>query len=74
MKINEISWSAVEEKVKAGEELYLIDVREDEEVAEGMIPQAFHIRMRDIPEKMDALDNDKEYVVICRSGKRSMNV
>ncbi len=45
MKINEISTAALEEKLKAGEELYLIDVREDEEVAEGMIPEAVHIRM-----------------------------
>ncbi|MGA3759198.1 rhodanese-like domain-containing protein [Bacillus velezensis] len=74
MKINEISTAALEEKLKAGEELYLIDVREVEEVAEGMIPEAVHIRMGDIPEKMDALDKDKEYVFICRSGKRSMNV
>lgn len=66
--------SRFERKIEADEELYLIDVREDEEVAEGMIPQAVHIRMGDIPEKVDTLDKDKEYVFICRSGMRSMNV
>ncbi len=74
MEIKEISTAALKEKIEADEELYLIDVREDEEVAEGMIPQAVHIRMGDIPEKMDTLDKDKEYVFICRSGMRSMNV
>lgn len=74
MEIKEISTAALKEKIEADEELYLIDVREDEEVAEGMIPQAVHIRMGDIPEKMETLDIDKEYVFICRSGMRSMNV
>ncbi len=45
MEIKEISTAALKEKIEADEELYLIDVREDEEVAEGMIPQAVHIRM-----------------------------
>ncbi|MCY9328287.1 rhodanese-like domain-containing protein, partial [Bacillus spizizenii] len=48
MEIKEISTAALKEKIEADEELYLIDVREDEEVAEGMIPQAVHIRMGDI--------------------------
>ncbi|MGY3837596.1 rhodanese-like domain-containing protein [Bacillus atrophaeus] len=74
MTIKEISTVVLQEKLEADEELYLIDVREDEEVAEGMIPEAVHIRMGDIPEKMDAFDKEKEYVFICRSGKRSMNV
>ncbi|MDG0766376.1 rhodanese-like domain-containing protein [Bacillus halotolerans] len=74
MEIKEISTAALKEKIEADEELYLIDVREDEEVAEGMITQAVHIRMGDIPEKMDTLDKDKEYTFICRSGMRSMNV
>lgn len=37
MKIKEISTAALKEKIEADEELYLIDVREDEEVASSTV-------------------------------------
>lgn len=64
----------IKTKAGAGRPIQLVDVREDEEVAEGMIPEAIHIRMGDIPEKLDAFDQTQEYYIICRSGKRSENV
>ncbi|AUO11561.1 rhodanese-like domain-containing protein [Priestia megaterium] len=64
----------LQKRVENGEELHLVDVREDEEVAEGMIPTAKHIRMNDIPANVDYFDKDKEYIFICRSGRRSENV
>lgn len=69
--IKEITTDDVLEKLKSGENLYLVDIREDEEVAEGMIPQAVHLKMGDIPERMDFFDKDKEYILVCRSGNRS---
>ncbi|MDZ5712536.1 rhodanese-like domain-containing protein [Jeotgalibacillus haloalkalitolerans] len=73
-ELNTITASEVQKKLEAGEELNLIDVRENDEVAEGMIPQATHIPMGDISMHLDELDQDKEYIVICRSGRRSENV
>ena len=64
----------LQQKLEAGEKLELVDVREDEEVAEGMIPGAKHIRMGDIPANLDYFDKDKEYIFICRSSRRSENV
>lgn len=61
----------VEEKLAAGEKLHLVDVREDFEVAQGMIPGSIHINLQTIPEKMNQLDKDTEYILICRSGNRS---
>ncbi|MGY3715325.1 rhodanese-like domain-containing protein [Sutcliffiella cohnii] len=61
-------------KLEKGEELLLVDVREDEEVEMGIIPQAKHIKMGDIPESLDQFEKDKEYIFICRSGRRSENV
>ncbi|MCM3215020.1 rhodanese-like domain-containing protein [Niallia taxi] len=69
-----ITTAELEDKLNKGEKLELVDVREDEEVAEGMIPGAKHIRMNDIPENLDYFSQDKEYIFICRSGKRSENV
>ncbi len=72
--IKTISTDELEQKLKNGEDLLLVDVREDEEVEEGMIPGAKHIKMGEIPESLDQFDKDKEYIFICRSGNRSGNV
>lgn len=69
-----ITAEEVRQKVENGEKIELIDVREDAEVAEGMIPQAEHIVMGTIPDNLDRLDKETEYIIICRSGKRSENV
>ncbi|QED49017.1 rhodanese-like domain-containing protein [Cytobacillus dafuensis] len=74
MDIEIMTTDDLEKKVAAGEKLELVDVREDEEVAYGMIPGAKHIRMMTIPENLDYFDKDKEYIFICRSGARSENV
>ncbi|MFC7322121.1 rhodanese-like domain-containing protein [Halobacillus campisalis] len=74
--MNEINVMTTDELQKALEEnkdLAIIDVREDEEVAQGMIPTAKHIPLGHVPEEVDNLDSSKEYVMVCRSGKRSMN-
>lgn len=39
-----------------------------------MIEGAKHIRMNDIPANLDYFDKEKEYIFICRSGRRSENV
>ncbi|MBM7585045.1 rhodanese-related sulfurtransferase [Bacillus pakistanensis] len=72
--IKTITTDELMKKLEQGEELYLVDVREDEEVAEGMIPSAKHVKMGDIPESVSQFEKDKEYVFICRSGRRSENV
>jgi rhodanese-related sulfurtransferase len=61
-------------KLENGEKLEIVDVREDEEVAAGMVPGAKHIRMGDIPANLDYFDKNKEYIFICRSSRRSENV
>lgn len=74
MSVKEISIEVLKQKLEQEDAIQLVDVREDEEVVEGMIPEAIHIRMGDIPEKLDAFDQTQEYYIICRSGKRSENV
>ncbi|MEH7492357.1 rhodanese-like domain-containing protein [Neobacillus niacini] len=64
----------LKKKLEQGEKLELVDVREEEEVAHGMIPGAKHLRMGDIPANLDYFDKDKEYIFICRSSARSGNV
>ncbi len=55
------------------QELTLIDVRTEEEVAEGMIPNAININIfnPDFMDKIGEYESSKPYVMICRSGARS---
>lgn len=52
----------------------LLDCREHDEVARGMLPGAIHIPMRDVPKRCGELDPDRETVVYCHSGVRSLRV
>ncbi|WP_416829099.1 rhodanese-like domain-containing protein [Ectobacillus polymachus] len=61
----------VEMQLKQGKSLNIIDVREDEEVAQGIIPGAKHYRLGDLPITYTELDQSKEYIIVCRSGRRS---
>ncbi|AKU25479.1 rhodanese-like domain-containing protein [Geobacillus sp. FSL K6-0789] len=61
----------VEERLRAGESLHIIDVREPEEVAAGKIPGAVNIPLGLIEFRMHELDKNEEYILVCRSGGRS---
>lgn len=53
----------------------VIDVREDNEWQAGHAPNAIHIAMGTVPERLDELpDTDETVAVICRSGGRSDRV
>ncbi len=68
--MKELSTKEVQELLK-NDELNIIDVREDDEVAAGMIPDAKHIPLGSIESRMDELEKSKEYIMVCRSGGRS---
>lgn len=69
--MKEITAAEVQECLEKGEELHVIDVREDDEVAAGIIPGAMHIALGEIPERIDELIKEKAYIIVCRSGARS---
>lgn len=71
--MKEISAKELEKKLTAGEKLNIIDVREDEEVATGKIPGAKHIPLGEVPERLEELDKNEHYYMVCRSGGRSGN-
>ena len=59
---------------KDAAEPIIIDVREPEEYEEAHIPNLPLLPMNNIPQVMDELDKNKEYVFVCRSGNRSQHV
>ncbi|MDO2934406.1 rhodanese-like domain-containing protein [Paeniglutamicibacter sulfureus] len=52
----------------------ILDVREDFEVAEGMIPGAIHISMGELGNRLEEIDRLRPVIVVCRSGNRSTRV
>ena len=72
-RIQETTTDDVWERMQEGEELTLIDVREESEWAEGRLPGAFHLGRgiieRDIEEHFP--DYDVELVLYCGGGYRS---
>lgn len=71
MTLKELTAHEVQEQLESGKELHIIDVREDDEVAEGIIPGAAHIKLGDLPVEMHDLDASTPYILVCRSGGRS---
>lgn len=69
--MKELTTKEVEALLKEGKTLNLIDVREVDEVAAGKIPGAVHIPLGFIPDSLNNLDSEKEYIMVCRSGARS---
>lgn len=69
--IDEIESEALRARLQAREDLALIDIRSDAELAQGMLPRATHLPMHLIPLRMDELPRDKPVVLYCRSGARS---
>ncbi|WP_245807704.1 rhodanese-like domain-containing protein [Halobacillus massiliensis] len=72
-KVNQMTTEELQKALEENKSLKIIDVREDEEVAQGMIPTATHIPLGQIPDAAGSLNPDDEYVMVCRSGKRSQN-
>ena len=49
----------------------VLDVRTPEEYAEGHIKEAKLLPLQELEARLDELDKDTPYVLICRSGNRS---
>ena len=55
----------------ANQKLLLVDVRNDDEVARGIIPGAAHVPLAMIPVKFESLNGEDPLVFYCHSGIRS---
>ncbi len=71
--VNEITSEELENLIKEDDDIIIIDVREAEEVMFGMIAGAKHIPLKNIQLMMNAFEDDKNYIVVCRSGVRSFD-
>lgn len=74
MSIPEITPTEFVARRDRGEDLTLLDVREDWELGVASVPNVVHIPMGAVADRMGELDRNKEIVVLCRSGRRSLEV
>jgi len=72
--IKEIEVNELNKKFTNKEDFILLDVRNLHEVLFSKINNSIHIPMNEIPERLDELDQNKEIIVQCKSGKRSAKV
>lgn len=72
-EVKEIGPSELKQMQQSGEDFVLIDVRESEEVARGVIPGAIAIPRGVLEVRIDQVTTDKEkkMVLYCAGGSRS---
>ncbi|MNI17527.1 molybdopterin biosynthesis protein MoeB [compost metagenome] len=69
--IAEIQPAELKARLDRGEKTVIVDVREDDEVAEGIIPGALHIRLGELSERFEEIGQEEELYLVCRGGRRS---
>jgi adenylyltransferase/sulfurtransferase len=72
--INQITPNELKARRDAGTGPLVLDVREKWELDVARIPEVLHIPMGEVPARVGELDAEREIVVMCRSGGRSMKV
>lgn len=70
--ITNVEWAQALEMQKNG--AVLIDVRTPGEVAEGTAPGSINIPLQEAEQRIAEFPKDKDLLIFCRSGKRSMAV
>ena len=70
----EIDVKELEKQLKKGSSPVIIDVREDFELEISKLARAIHIPMNDLPKRLDELNVDENYVIMCRTGVRSAQI
>jgi rhodanese-related sulfurtransferase len=71
MQIREIASPELKARIEAGDNVEIVDIRSDAEIAQGILPSAQHLPMHLIPLKMNDLPKDRDVILYCRSGARS---
>jgi rhodanese-related sulfurtransferase len=69
--MDEISATELKQRLDKGDDLQIIDVREDNEVAVARIPNSVHIPLAQVLNRMNEIDPNRETVVHCKMGGRS---
>ena len=69
--IKEIEANELKQRIDAGDDIELLDIRSAAEIAQGVLPNSQHVPMHLIPLRMNDFPKNKDVVLYCRSGARS---
>lgn len=69
--MKEISAKEVQQALADGQMLKIIDVREVDEVQAGHIPGMMNMPLGLLEFRMNELNKNEPYIIVCRSGARS---
>ena len=69
--MQEITPTELKQRLDKGDDIQIVDVREDNEVAVGRIPNSIHIPLGQVLNRMNEIDPNRETVVHCKMGGRS---
>lgn len=62
----------LERRLQTGPPFTLLDVRTREEFEAGHLPEALHIYLGDLPDRIDEIPRDRPVTAFCGSGRRSL--
>jgi len=71
MPFREVAPDEIRARLARGEDVFLLDVREPDEVAEWAYPIGINIPLGELADRLDELPNDTTIVVACHVGGRS---
>ena len=71
MSYAEVEPAEVKARLARGEDVYLLDVREPDEVEAWTYPVGVNIPLGQLGERLDEVPRDRTIVVACHSGRRS---
>jgi rhodanese-related sulfurtransferase len=69
--VPEVTPQELSEEIKGGKPVFLLDVREANELEVSVLPGVHHIPLDQVQTRFSEVPNDQDVVVICRSGGRS---
>jgi len=69
--MEEITPTELKQRLDKGDDIQIVDVREDNEVAIGRLPNSIHIPLGQVLSRMKEIDPSRETVVHCKMGGRS---
>lgn len=69
--MEEMTATELKQRLDNGDDIQIIDVREDNEYAYARIPNSKHIPLAQVLNRMDEIDPNRETVVHCKMGGRS---
>jgi rhodanese-related sulfurtransferase len=67
----EITATELTQRLDQGDDIQIVDVREDNEVAIAKLPNSIHIPLGQVVNRMSEIDPARETVVHCKAGVRS---